>query len=240
MYKVDGLRYGLDGHCDGERNDWVWCGTCAKCQYLAETAVETGKWESPEAWKKWNWEQVMLMRLKTKVAKRKALKELYLKTGNENLMKHTFVTIALKEDYSLPDMVKTVEKIQAKDLYGLGDSIASYEYFSDKHPEGGNLHVHLLAVNNNKKYKPSVIAARLSNLFKIESNFVDVSNGNDDFLNRLNYVCGIKTCSEKSKYVDKDKKWRQANNLPRVTYALPFTLRAKVEKMMEDEKNDTP
>lgn len=235
MYKVDGLRYGLDGHCDGERNDWVWCGACGKCQYLAETAVETGKWESPEAWKKWNWEQVMLMRLKTKVAKRKALKELYLKTGNENLMKHTFVTIALKEDYSLPDMVKTVEKIQARDLYGLGDSIASYEYFSDKHPEGGNLHVHLLAVNNNKKYKPSVIAARLSNLFKIESNFVDVMNGNDDFLNRLNYVCGIKTCAEKSKYVEKDQKWRSENNLPRVTYALPFTLRAKVEKMIEND-----
>ncbi len=232
MYKVDGLKYDFEGHCDGPRNEWVWCGACSKCQYMAETAVDTGKWESPEAWKKWNWEQVMLMRLKTKVAKRRALKELYLKTGNENSLKHTFVTIALKEDYSLPDMVKKVEKIQKNDLYGLGDSIASYEYFSDKHPEGGNLHVHLLAVNNHKKYKPSVIARRVASLFKIESNFVDVINGNDDFCNRLNYVCGIKQGPEKAKFVDKDKKWRYENDLPRVTYDSPFSLREKVEKMM--------
>ncbi len=232
MYKVDGLKYDFEGHCDGPRNEWVWCGACSKCQYMAETAVDTGKWESPEAWKKWNWEQVMLMRLKTKVAKRRALKELYLKTGNENSLKHTFVTIALKEDYSLPDMVKKVEKIQKNDLYGLEDSIASYEYFSDKHPEGGNLHVHLLAVNNHKKYKPSVIARRVASLFKIESNFVDVINGNDDFCNRLNYVCGIKQGPEKAEFVDKDKKWRYENDLPRVTYDSPFSLREKVEKMM--------
>ena len=232
MYKVDGLKYDNEGCCDGVRNDWVWCGSCPKCEYLGETAVSTGKWESITAWKRWNWENVEMARIRVKIAKKKALKELYLKTGNENSLKHTFVTIALYKEYSLPNMVKMVEKVQKNNLYGLGDSIASYENFSSKHPEGGNLHVHLLAVNNTKKYKPSVIAKKLANLFKIEPNFVDVINGNDDFLNRLNYVCGIKK-NGKDEFVDKDNVWRQENDLPRVTYELPFSLREKAEKLIK-------
>lgn len=233
MYKVDGLRYDNEGCCDGVRNDWVWCGSCPKCDYLAETAVETGKWADKTEWRKWNWENVELAKIRIKIAKKRALKELYLKTGNENSLKHTFVTIALKKEYSLPDMVKMVEKVQKNNLYGLGDSIASYEYFSEGSPDGGNLHVHMLAVNNTKKYKPSVIAKKMASLFKIETNFVDVINGNDDFLNRLNYVCGIKK-NGKEDFVDKDAQWRSENNLPRVTYQLPFSLRDKVEKLIKN------
>ena len=227
MYKVENLKYDCEGNCDGVRNDWVWCGYCDKCNYLAK-ASEKGE----EEWRKWNWECTMLSQMKIKKARAKALKELYISTDNENCLKHTFLTIALPEDYSLPDMVKTVEKVQSKDLYGLGDSIASYEWYSEKKPEGGNLHVHLLAVNNTKKYKPSVIAKKIAKLFNIETNFVDVVNGNEDFLNRLNYVCGQK-CEGKVACNEKDREWRKREGLPGVTSHLPELLEQKHAELIK-------
>ncbi len=222
MYKVDKLYYDHDGYCDINRNDLIMCGYCERCNYTAE-CYEGGA----SLWKKKNWEYTMIARIKIKKAREKALRDLYISTGNENSLKHTWCTIGLPKDYSLQKMIICVEKIQAKDLYGLGDSVASYEWYSETSPDGGNLHIHLLAVNNTKKYKPGTIATKLAKFFGIKANFVDVINGNSDFLNRVNYVCGIKDSKEKNIYAEKDKEWRKLKELPHVTCGLPENLRTR-------------
>lgn len=224
------MKFDKDGCCDGNLNDYRWCGYCAACNY---------RWKAVggdiDERRKSNWEWCMLYDKKMQAAKAKALRALWLSTGNENCIKHTFLTISLPKDYDLKKMLNLTEKIQSSNLYGLGDSIASFEWFSEKNPDGGNLHIHLLVVNGTKKYKPSVVARKVALKFGIEDNFVDIINGNSDFLHRLNYVCGIKV---KGSFVGRDRKWRLDNELPQVTCYLPEEFKLKFENELATARGE--
>ncbi len=227
-WKVENLKYDNFGHCDLKRNDNVICGYCDICKVIGEAAVLTGKWEDIENWQKENWKNTTLTRMRIKELRQKELKKLCIKTGNSNNLKHQFITIGLPKDYSLCNMVKLIENIQKNDLYGLKDSVASYEWYSDKNPDGGNLHIHMLVLNNEKQYRPHALAKRLAKKFGIQANFVDVINSNDDFNNRLRYICGVKNDIKKQVHCDQDDLWREENCLPRLSIGFHFSLRLMI------------
>lgn len=231
-WKTEGMIYDKEGHCGGARNSWLWCGYCDHCYNLSGDRNKK-LYPTHDSWAKWLWEQNIETKKEWKKAKQKAYRKLMLKTGNANGMRHSFITIALPKDYSLQKMMKTLCRIQSKGLYGLRESISCVEWFSDQHPDGGNLHIHILAFRGDTKYKPSVIAKQLSKAFKIESNFVDVNNHDCDMLTRLNYICGKKS-GTKDDHCSKDRKWRREVNLPDVTSYLPAELQVKVDKILNE------
>ncbi len=232
-WKVENLKYDNDGNCDLKRNDNVICGYCDICEIIGDAAVlVNNKWDTLEDWQKDNWKMTMQTRMRIKQMKKKELKKLYIESGNSNCLKHQLITISLPIDYSLCNMVKNIENIQEKNLYGLKDSIASYEFYSEKHPEGGNLHIHLLVLNNDKQYRPHALAKIIAKKFGIASNFVDVVNSNEDFNNRLKYVCGVKNDTKKQVYCDKDDLWRESKGLQRVSMGFHFSLRKMVINLL--------
>lgn len=138
-------------------------------------------------------------------------------------IKHQLWSIGLPEDYDLKKMQKKLEELVLNDKYQMGQSLACYEFHSEKHPEGGNLHMHILVINHGT-YKPCKKKELLMNHFGLKSdNFIDYQTNRKpkDFQNGVNYILGDKAGEEKAIYAEKDKVWREKVMLPQFTSSLP-------------------
>jgi len=101
---------------------------------------------------------------------------------------------------------KTVERIIKKDVMGMGNMMACIEWYSDKHPEGGNPHVHML-VEPRGKTRFGAKVKKMAQMFQVEENFVDrkVDSKGEAFLNRCAYIQGKK---KNDAYAQKDAEFR--------------------------------
>ena len=129
---------------------------------------------------------------------------------------HQMITIALPENYDQSMIHHKMMGIAYHRRTGAPktwfNGIASVEYYSKTHPEGGNLHIHILKKGN---YTKSKIIRDLSGYYGIQENFIDVKLGTylEDYENRHNYILGQKQSKEKLEYTMLDKKWRSDNNI---------------------------
>jgi hypothetical protein len=130
---------------------------------------------------------------------------------------HQMITIALPKDYDLTKLHHKMCGVAYHNRTGvpkkwLIEAIASVEYFSKNHPDGGNLHIHLLKKGN---YQKSKIIINLSAYYGVEPNFIDCKAGTyqEDYNNRRNYILGQKQLKDKIEYNILDKEWRKENGL---------------------------
>lgn len=222
MWKVT-TKLNKDGNCEIEGG--IRCGYCERCKFIYNIwrKIEGNELDH-EGWAKRNFINEERVKIEVTEARRKLKQEIEAESGK---LKHEFWTIALPKDYDLFNMVKKTVEMQDGDMFKMGDSIANFEYYSKKNPEGGNLHIHVLVCSHGT-YKPVKKIEMIAKHFGIERNFVDKApHSNSGFENRLNYVLGRKIDLDKRGYCDKDKQWRDDNGLPEFTCYLPETLRAK-------------
>jgi len=136
-------------------------------------------------------------------------KEKYKESGE---IPHHFITVTFPKDHDPKDAwEKLLKCTKGRDLNG---GIAGLEYYSDKAPDGGHLHFHLLAPKT-KKYKPVTIREWCAKQCDVSLNFVDTGKANNTFANRVNYICGLKQTG-KVDYCAKDRAWRDLLGLPRI------------------------
>lgn len=135
---------------------------------------------------------------------------------------HWFVTVTFEEGR---DPLKAWECLkECADGRDLDGGIAGLEYFSDKSPDGGHLHFHLLSPKT-KKYKPKTVREWCAEKCGVELNFVDTGKYNT-FENRVKYICGLKK-EGKIDYCEKDRKWRDLLGLPRIYLGFTLELQEK-------------
>jgi len=144
-------------------------------------------------------------------------------------VKHRMWTINLPLDYDLVQMKRLTEELVFNNLYKLGSSIATYEYYGK---DGEHPHVHLVTTQDKPK-KPGTVIENLAKKFGVKENFIDYKLGKpEDFRNRMNYVMGNKVEPGKVEQCIQDRTWRQENSLPHITCSLPETI---VNKYKENE-----
>lgn len=136
--------------------------------------------------------------------------------------KHQLITIALPADYGMDKLKNKISNININRRTGthktwLSDALMSVEWYSECHPDGGNLHLHILKPSN---YQRAKIIRDFSSLFGVAENFIDVKAGIRKSLynTRKNYILGEKQSQEKQLAVIADKLWRKENNLQDVYY----------------------
>ncbi len=196
------------------------CGYCQKCEVIAQCFRD-----GPEAWREMNWKQFIYTKCRQEKARRDWEKECRMITGAG--VKHRHWTINLPKDYDLVQMKNLTEELVFNNLYKLGNSIATYEYYGK---QGEHPHVHLVTTQEKPK-KPSVVIENLSKKFGIKQNFIEYSLGKpEDFKNRMNYVLGNKVDPDKKEQCLKDREWRDDHSLPHVTCSLPETILKKFEE----------
>lgn len=119
---------------------------------------------------------------------------------------HQFITVALPNDYDLGKLDSLLTKKMQKWLHNATAVIENHS------ASGINLHVHILKLGNYNKTK---IIRDLSRKFKIDRNFIDVKWSTErlDYINRQNYINGIKLDEEKRENCKLDREWRIENNL---------------------------
>ncbi len=231
--------------------DGEWCGQacCPRCEMLAEAWDENAKghwkerltWRMPpgeagcrhvkDGWKEpngeevggfweWNWRRVQQARIQNKLKQQELKREMQINIGAG--LKHVLWTISLTENYDLKLMQKQLDTLILNDKYQMGQSLAAVEFHSENHPEGGNLHIHIVVINHGT-LKPCDKKVWIAKWFGIEENFIDYQTRRPatDFEHAINYVLGDKSSLEKQGYVEKDRQWRQLNNLPQLTSSLP-------------------
>lgn len=134
---------------------------------------------------------------------------------------YTWCKISLPKGYDLQKMVETMEKLQRDKHYMMGESLACYEFHSKNSPQGGNLHIHVVALGVHK-YKRGALAAKLANRFGTLPNCVEVEIRLDGglFQTRVDYTVG-KKIEDKEGFVEKDKAWRDFHGIPHVSNSFP-------------------
>lgn len=133
------------------------------------------------------------------------------KKKDDGEIEHHFITVTFPKDHDPMDAwEKLVKCTKGRDLDG---GIAGLEYHSDKAPNGGHLHFHLLAPKT-KKYKPITIREWCAKQCDVSMNFVDSGKYNT-FTNRVKYICGLKQTG-KIDYCARDRAWRDLLGLPRI------------------------
>lgn len=210
----------VNGMCMAHE-DGIFCGYCERCKYIWK-AQSTESWgiSSHDVWAMKNYQQGIEAQSRAKIERRKLREEVERKI--EGKIDHELWTIALPEKFELGKLREKIEEIIDDGKYGFKRSAGVIEFHSEKCPDGGNLHIHILAMLD-KTYKPSRRIKDLSKYFGIKENFVDRQKSckQDDFSNRLNYIYGRKVDDDKKIYVERDRKWRDDNLLPHVTSKLP-------------------
>ncbi len=142
---------------------------------------------------------------------------------------HYFITCTFSNEYSPKDVEKLLLKINKK--YDLDNGIASIEYYSDRNPEGGHLHFHLLAPKT-KKYKPCVIIDFIEKTTGLKRNFIDLEQQyTNTFTNRVNYICGVKKDS-KLNHIENDREWRKKQGFPHIYLEFTESLRLKYKEQI--------
>jgi len=237
-----------DGRCLGTK-DGILCGYCEMCRYIwrAQSTMPGGI-KSHDVWAMENYKEMEEKRVIAKIEKEKLKKEIQRKlTG---VIEHEMWTVSLK-DYDgkllnrrhyYEELAEKVEEVVENKKFGFKVSGAVIEYHSGEHPDGGNLHVHILAMRDDT-YKPSRRINDMAKYFGVKSNFIDRAKGTKeiDFVNRLNYIYGRKINEDKIDYVRKDRIWRKHYQLPEVTSIFPpeilkLYLREKEEEWYDAEE----
>jgi hypothetical protein len=149
---------------------------------------------------------------------------------NDNIP-HWFITCTFDTtQYSPKDVEKLLKKVRTS--HDLDGGIASIEYFSDKNPEGGHLHFHLLAPKR-KKYKPCTIIDHVQKITKLQRNFIDLEQHNTNtFSNRVAYICGLKK-TLKQEHIEKDREWRVEQGFTHIYLEFTESLRLKYKKEIQ-------
>ncbi|AKV62299.1 putative replication initiation protein, partial [Sicyonia brevirostris associated circular virus] len=121
--------------------------------------------------------------------------------------RHQFITVALPQTYDLKKLVSQIENELRYDW--IIGAYVRVENFSDT---GENLHLHIL---KDGQYTKTKIIRDLSRKFKVEKNFINVKSSNKevDYENRYNYILGNKKDAGKLENVQKDKEWRENNDI---------------------------
>lgn len=204
---------------EGNCTDHIWCGYCKCCKMLFSCSPHT----DIEEWRK---EQFLYGKRQEKrriELEREALLEI-----GDNIPHYFLMCSFPKGDTITP---KEVEKLlfEVRTKYDLDGGIANIEYYSDKNPEGGHLHFHLLAPKS-KKYKPCTIIDYVQKITKLERQFVDLKTHNTNtFTSRVEYVCGYKK-EAKQAHIKKDREWREKNDLPHIYLQFTESLRKKYKE----------
>lgn len=205
------------------------CGYCPKCSLIASLYAEQIMMKQAKPanaacrrslinqWRvnNFKWCTDAQRRYKTE---RAAIKQ---QINLDEMQPYTWCKIGLPKGYDLKKMVETMEKLQSSKIYGMGQSLANYEYHSEQSPEGGNLHIHVVALGK-CPYKKGQLAKNLAKKFGTAANCVEVEIRGDggDFENRVNYTMGRKGHG-KDIFVDRDRKWREFHGIPNVSNSFP-------------------
>lgn len=229
----------------GERNCEVgnfWCGYCEQCVYLGKAWCEIEAGRTLEDWRVRNYEQCtrmrMLDRARRRVVQQKIEDELRCDSDEENKFRWLKISFP-KSEVNYKKVIEKTEILMREDKYSLGNSIMVLEFHSKNSPEGGNLHLHLLAVGHCKTDKARCIR-QLARYYKLETNFIDYKKGwgEDNFRIKLRYVCRYKT-KEKMGFVRKDQIWREQQKLPEVVVLLCDQLKCKYDKDISKSTGST-
>ena len=122
--------------------------------------------------------------------------------------------------------------LEATKTHGWNNGIWNIEYFSKEHPNGDNLHFHLLQPRCNTKYKQGALINHMSKATGIKDNFIEYVKSKTTFTHQVNYICGIKK-EDKMKYVELDRKWREEMGFPHIFQNFPKVLKNKYKKQIE-------
>ena len=193
----------------------VYCNYCKRCDYLY------GCWKIVQKEKGRAHDREIFMKLNRieaiKEAKKREESEKSLRLNIMGNLPHWFFTVTFPKGF--PPKIAYEKMIECTEGYDLDGGIAGIEFYSDKAPNGGHLHFHLLAPKS-KKYKPSVIIKRVAKVCGVKENFVDCGSNTADFTKRVEYICGLKKDS-KVDYCAKDRKWRRACGFTSIYPDLP-------------------
>jgi len=134
----------------------------------------------------------------------------------EEKFSHQLITIALPQDYDIDRLKQKLISLQYNRRTGaptkwLVGAIMSVEWYSKTHPEGGNLHIHILKPGNYQKAK---IVRDMATHFRVEPNFIDAKAGQyrDLYETRKKYIMGEKQ-EDKEEFAKLDKIWRMENKI---------------------------
>ncbi len=219
LYEVK-LPKDKDGWCVG---NGIMCGYCDTCLYLYNIGKQAKKWDDLTEWRKQNyiWTQRYIER------KHKLENEAKLEAVDD--IKYWAFKVGFPPGHCPKKAFKLVSI--ATSSHGWDKGIWNIEFFSAKHPEGGNLHFHLLQPKL-KKYKPNALIKHIAKVCGIAENFVEVSKSGSTFCQQVNYICGIKKES-KMPFVEADRKWRTEEGFPQISLNFPKILRNKYKKQID-------
>ena len=137
---------------------------------------------------------------------------------------HALITISFNEigATNVPEQGTAVavigqlhERLQNFKWFKDNEYYLNYEYFSDKYPEGGNLHLAIIVKQTTYTLcKTKIIRdckAKFKEIFKMVN--YQSSSSIEHYINRLNYVKGTKSNARKRSFVECDREWRQQNNI---------------------------
>lgn len=204
----------------------VWCNYCDRCDYLFKC------WREVQRKKKLPDDKLIFMRrnreyaIKAERRRNEIEREMRLNITGD--IPHWFVTATFPKDHPPGDAHAKMEKCCRS--YDLDGGIAGIEFHSDKAPDGGHLHFHILAPKS-KKYKPSTLIKQVAKICDISTNFVDIGK-NNNFTTRVNYICGLKQDS-KVDYCAKDRVWRDEMGFPRIYLDFTSALRDKYKMQID-------
>jgi len=212
--------------CMGED---VWCNYCKRCEFMyriwATGRREKGKVDDKVTWMRMNRMWAM------KAEKRRADTEKSLRLLATGDIPHWFFTVTFDASNVSPEDAQE-RMIECTKGYDLGGGIAGLEYFSERSPDGGHLHFHLLSPKT-KKYKPSVLIKRIAKICKVKDNFVDLGCSTGTFTKRVEYICGLKK-DEKVDYCAKDREWRDLLGFTQIYLGFTDELRERYKYALDN------
>lgn len=209
-----------DGWCNGQG---LWCGYCECCLYLHRMGKINGNWDDIDEWRKSNY----IFATKFKERKERLENEAKLEAVDD--IKYWAFKVGFPPGYDPHKAFGLMQK--ATKTHGWDKGIWNIEFFSAKHPSGGNLHFHLLQPKL-KQYKRGALIKHLSKTCGVGENFIEVSKAGTTFKQQVNYICGIKK-QDKLIYVEKDREWRNEQGFPHISQNFPKILRNKYKKQID-------
>ncbi len=219
LYEVK-LPKDKDGWCAG---GGLLCGYCGACLYLYKLGKANGNWDDITEWRRDNY----IFHTKYTESKYKLENEAKLEAVDD--IKYWAFKVGFPPGFCPKKAFKLVSL--ATSSHGWDNGIWNIEFFSKTHPDGGNLHFHLLQPRLTK-YKKGALIKHLSKVCGIKENFIEWSKDGASFAQQVNYICGIKK-EEKMIYVEKDREWRSDLGFPHISHNFPKILRNKYKKQIE-------
>jgi len=211
--------------CQGED---IWCNYCERCNYLYLLWAKGRREKDLDDSRRIFMRNNRIYAIKQEEKRRDSEKSLRLMATGD--LPHWFFTVTFDSNNVTPEDAQA-RMIECTKGYDLGGGIAGLEFFSEKSPDGGHLHFHLLSPRT-MKYKKCTLIKRIAKVCKVDENFVDVGIPNT-FTKRVEYICGLKK-EGKIDYCAKDREWRRLLGFPQIYLGFTQELREQYNYALDN------